>query len=358
MRALDTGTISACPIQWDAPRTSTSNARAAVHVARRGRHATGELRREHCHTVTIGDSIEAIVGAAWRSPRACGESSRAGSRRSHPPTDGARFMNGSENFTEHPDDESNAVPAEILDAAFDVPDPRRRLFAILGWAGAGFAVIAALSVAIAAMPHGLLDEVGFKSAATCVAVGLIGFVAVAAIASNLDEHQHAAAKVLLWVTVVVYSVLINVFAAALDLIWQAAEGFNLVGIVASAVAVAGAAVIGVLAVAVSTGFDSPVSAPLRWIILIVLATGPVWVFEPELWWIGVCAGVLLAFTVEMILAAALERWYVPEPALAACLVAGVTAIVLLVIYTIVRFALKLTAHAAAAGVEVSDAVQR
>lgn len=267
-------------------------------------------------------------------------------------------MNGSEDFTEYAGDASNELPAEVLDAAFDVPDPRRRLFAILGWAGAGFAVIAALSVAMAAIPHGLLDEIGFRSAATCVTIGLIGFVVVVAIALRLDEHQRAGAKVLLWATVVAYSGVINVFAAALNLTGQAAEGIHLVGLVAGAVAVAGAAIIGTLAVAVSTGFNSPLSAPLRWIILIALAAGPVWGFEPELWWVGVLAGVLLAFTVEMILVAALDYWHVPEPALAACLVAGVTAIVLLVIYTIVRYVLKLTAHATAAGVEISDAVQR
>ena len=50
--------------------------------------------------------------------------------------------------------------------------------------------------------------------------------------------------------------------------------------------------------------------------------------DPELWWVGLIAGFLLAITVEMTLAAALERPHVPEPALAACLVAGVTAIVI------------------------------
>ena len=39
--------------------------------------------------------------------------------------------------------------------------------------------------------------------------------------------------------------------------------------------------------------------------------------DPELWWVGLIAGFLLAITVEMTLAAALERPHVPEPALAA-----------------------------------------
>lgn len=67
--ALDTGTIGGRPIQWEAPRTSTSNARGAVHITRQGRSATGELCREYRHAVTIGDSTEEVVGTACRNPQ-------------------------------------------------------------------------------------------------------------------------------------------------------------------------------------------------------------------------------------------------------------------------------------------------
>ena len=67
---------------------------------------------------------------------------------------------------------------------------------------------------------------------------------------------------------------------------------------------------------------------------------PVYVVDSELWWVGLIGRFLLAVAVEATINEALKRWYVPEPALAACLVAGVTAVALLGIYVIVRFVLR------------------
>ena len=53
----------------------------------------------------------------------------------------------------------------------------------------------------------------------------------------------------------------------------------------------------------------------------------------------------------MTLGVALERVHVPEPALAACLVAGVTAIVILVLYALIRFGIRIAAGAVVVGAE-------
>ena len=60
------------------------------------------------------------------------------------------------------------------------------------------------------------------------------------------------------------------------------------------------------------------------------STGAALVLAPEMWWVGLIAGFLLAIVVEMTLDVALQRPHVPEPALAACLIAGITAIMHLV----------------------------
>ena len=119
-------------------------------------------------------------------------------------------------------------------------------------------------------------------------------------------------------------------------------GLDFVALVALAVAATGVAVIAVLAIAISIGFESPVRLFVRWGVFIALVAVPVYVIDPELWWAGLIGGFLLAIAVEATVNEALKRWYVPEPAIAACLVAGVTAVVLLVIYVVVRFVFRLT----------------
>ena len=104
----------------------------------------------------------------------------------------------------------------------------------------------------------------------------------------------------------------------------------------------------ILAAGVAAGFNA-LAMCARWVTYIAAAIGTLYAIDPELWWVGLIAGFLLAITVEMTLAAALERAHVPEPALAACLVAGVTAIVILVLYAIIRFGVRIAAGAVVIG---------
>ena len=243
----------------------------------------------------------------------------------------------------HVDPTHPGAPFDEEFPSIEAPGARRRLFTILAWAGGGFAAVAALSLVLAGFSDTLFGDVGIGSAAVCVGIGLVGFVAVVAIARELDEHHRVRAQVLFWVTTIAYAVLINVFAAAFNFDGSAETGFAFVAGVALAVAGVGAAVLGALAIAIVIGFENPFMLFVRWGVFIALVAVPVWAIDPELWWAGLIAGFLLAVAVETTINEALRRWHVPEPALAACLVAGVTAVVLLVIYVVVRFVLRLVA---------------
>ena len=230
-----------------------------------------------------------------------------------------------------------------IDAAWDewedaaphrsVPSPRTRLFKVLAWSGGGFAALTGLSLTLA----GQISGTAFHGGALAAGLGGAGFVGVVAVASRLVRR--IGAHVLLWITTVFYAVLINLFAAAFV--------FDPI-VAAGAVAATGVGALAILAVAVAIGFGA-VAMCVRWVTFIGLATGTSYAIDPGLWWFGLVAGSLLAITVEMILAAALERPHVPEPALAACLVAGITAIVILVLCALIRFGIRIAAGAVVVG---------
>ena len=114
----------------------------------------------------------------------------------------------------------------------------------------------------------------------------------------------------------------------------------------------GATALTILAAGVAVGF-SVLAMCVRWVTYIAAAIGTLYAIDPELWWVGLIAGFLLSVTVEMTLSAALERPHVPESALAACLVAGVTAIVILVLYALIRFGIRVAAGAVVIGTEAT-----
>ena len=239
--------------------------------------------------------------------------------------------------------EHRVVTHPPLDEEFpglEAPGVRRRLFTILAWAGGGFAAIAALSLVLASVLAQILGDIGVFAATLCVGAGVAGFVAVVRAAQQLDERHVGEAKTLFWITVVACAVLVSVFSTAFNIGGDPQLGLALVVWVALAVVATGAAVIAVLALAVAIGFDDPRMLFVRWGVFIAAVFIPVCVVDSELWWVGLIGGLALAGAVETTVNEALRRWYVPEPALGACLVAGVTTVVLLVIYVVVRFVLR------------------
>lgn len=219
------------------------------------------------------------------------------------------------------------------------PTSRARLFAVLGWAAAGFSAVAVLAAFIALLSESLFQDVGLGAGGLSVAVALAVFAGVVMIALQMTWQDRIAAQVLLWGTALVYAVLINVFAAALD---PGGGQAGVLGVVAS-ILLLGAGVLCVLGLAVGVGFEDDGKTFLRWLALLVLVAGPVTFVNPDVWWVGVIGGLLLAWAVDLVVSVALENPGVPGPALAACLVAGVSAVVLLVIFVIVRYVLRFVA---------------
>ena len=212
---------------------------------------------------------------------------------------------------------------------------RRRLFTVLGWTAAGFtgeAVLTALIV-LSEMPF---QGVGFLGAAISVAVGFAVFAGVFLMAFRMTSENRASAQALLWLTTLAYALLIHVFAATMGFgDDQARHILSL--LVAGTVLFVGVGVLLILATAVGVGYQSDGKTVLRWLAVLALVAGPVALLQPDAWWVGVLAGLLLAWAVDLVVSEALQHPDVPAPALAACLVAAVSAVVLLVIYAIIRF---------------------
>ena len=236
----------------------------------------------------------------------------------------------------------DSAEGEPLQLEEEPPASRAQLFAVLGWAAAGFAAVAVLAGLIALWSQTLFQEAGLGAGGISVGVGLAVFVGVVRMALQMTWEDRTAAQVLLWGTALVYAVLINVFAAALDL-GGGQAGTALFLFVVAAVLLVGAGVLSVLALAVGVGFEDDGKTFFRWLALLVLVAGPVTFVDPEAWWVGVIGGLLLAWAVHLVVSFALDHPDVPGPALAACLVAAVTAVVLLVILVIVRYVLRFVA---------------
>ena len=240
------------------------------------------------------------------------------------------------------DELNRYVPDEHERRPYDFHAHRRRhLLATLGWAAAGFATIALLSLALPALTEPLRSELALRTAGLCVGVAFVGFGCVAWIASRTRPHERRAAHVLLWTTVVVYAVIVNVFAASLGLVTaDLAVSPRLA--VSGAVAATGGGVVVVLGSAVALGFDAPWKDTVRWLGLVALGTAAVAAARPDLWWVGVIVGVILARAVATTLRHSLVGPGAPPPALAACLVAGFTGLALLAVYVVVRDVIRLT----------------
>lgn len=224
---------------------------------------------------------------------------------------------------------------------------RRRLFATLAWAGAGFVGVAVLASVLVPFSQSLFQGVGLSWASVSVAIGFAVFGGVMMLAVGLTEDDRSTAQFLLWGTAAVYAVLVHVFVAGLD-VTDGEAAHQLLFFVAGAVLASGGAVLLILALAVAIGFESNGSMFARWLAFVALTAGGVMLLDTDLWWVGLICGIMLAWAVDLTVSVALQHPDVPEPALAACLVAGVSAVVLLVILVVVRFVLRWVAEFLAA----------
>ena len=213
---------------------------------------------------------------------------------------------------------------------FTAPGVRRRLFTALAWVGAGYTVIAVLAPALAELSYRLVAGLEQLSASLCAVAGVAGFVAVLCIGNRLDRRNRTGAQVLLWSTVISYTVFINLAFAGFD-----SGARSTIEHVPPAVVNVGGSALASLLIAVAVR-----SVVLRVCVFVLVVLGPFLVLAPELWWFGLLCAVLLVVAVEVALHHALKLAYIPEPALAACLIAGFVVLPLAVFYVLVRFLLR------------------
>lgn len=222
---------------------------------------------------------------------------------------------------------------------------RARLFCVLAWATGGTVATTALAMVYATLGNVRVGLMGASGALNCILIELGVLAGVATLASRIAPSSHSAAHVLLWGTALVHMVLINAFASAFAA-GDAALGTAFSGFVASTVFAVGAGMVLMGCLATAIGFDGRHSTAIRWGVVLVLVGLPAALVAPGAWWTGVLAACLLAWTVDGVLDAIGRRRDSPAPALAACLVAGVVALVLVGVFSASRVALQFVARAA------------
>ena len=229
-------------------------------------------------------------------------------------------------------EQTRGMPAPLDDEppSTKAPGVRRRLFVVLAWAGGGFAAIAGLSLVLAPLSAHLLGGAGEITIGLCIGTAVGGFIPIGRTARQLDERHARLARVLFTVTVLGYAILINVLAAALHIGGEPDLGLAFSGMdTVAAAAAAGAGAIGILGLAITIGFESRLQRRVRWGACTAVVLIPVYTADPALWWAGLLGGLVLAAAVEATVKEALKRWHVPESAMAACLIAGVNAALVL-----------------------------
>ena len=200
---------------------------------------------------------------------------------------------------------------------------RARLLTALAWAVGAFAVLAVLSSELARVLGPSLGGIGMSGAVLCAVLAALGFVLVLRLARRPDAPERTDAQVLLGGTVLVSSGLVTVLAIG----FAPSDAAEFIPV--AVLNVAGSAIAAlIIAVVVPT-------RRLRVLVFSSIVLGPFLVLAPELSWLGLVCAFLLVVAVEVILHHAREMVHLPEPALAACLVAGVVVLpVLLVSLTV------------------------
>ena len=228
---------------------------------------------------------------------------------------------------------------------------RMHLLKAIAWAIGGFALIATGTLGIDAAEVTLPVIPSLGGAFLCVCAALAGSALIHLFALTRRWKDTKGPIILLAVTCVIYTLLSSAFAQAIGY-GQDAHGWT--ESVAGGVAFTGGGVAIVLGVGVAIGFDEDWKDWVRIAVMVVLGAVVAEYIDKDTWWIGGIAGALLA----RILKRAERYGGTPAAAIAACLVSGVTAVVLLAIYWAIRDALKIAFGAGLAGAAhtPSDAV--
>ena len=240
-------------------------------------------------------------------------------------------------------------PTSALDELIDDwSSSRRRLFAMVGWAGAGLLAIGVFGLlfsflypVLAALTGGALANMRVAGVAV-----LAGFALFGLIVRHIRRTQYPSrrrAQWLLWLASIACGFLVVVFSGALFVGEQfPSNQFPIfVRFVLPAVGGVAVAMFVVFGVAIGIGYVPSRGRTLaRWIALIALVAVPVYTIAPDYVWIGIVAGVVIAWGVDLLVKFAISRPDVPNEAFAACLVTGICAAAMWVVLLLVRYALR------------------
>ena len=256
-------------------------------------------------------------------------------------------------MTHHIPDAAYEVLADAEPAAPTVS--RQRVLAIVGWALAGFAATAAATYAIGALGSDLFRDPSLWWIGSAVVISVLLLIAVVHLTGMLSEADQLAAHGLLWFTAVADAVLINVFAASMrPEAGKQVEQHLWLLLVSGVVPAVGAALLLILGIAALIGTGGFGQTVARWLTITAIIAGPVVWFDPQAWWVGVVGGALLACGTDFVRSLARYRPDIPAPALGACLVAGVTALVLIVVYLVFRVIVRIYLFIAQIGLAASS----
>jgi len=229
---------------------------------------------------------------------------------------------------------------------------RSRLFSVYAWTFCGLAATALLTAAILYFTknQGLPLPTGGLGASVTIAAIL--FLVVMKVSSQLNPNDEGTAYFLLCLVPVSNALLACTFPGLITNMFGS-EDMSLqketIKLLATVYFVVSSAVIIILPINILIGFGSTEQGIFRWIVNIAIITIPIIALQgPESWWIGLVGGFLFAHIVSAAFKIATNNPQIPSPALAACLVAGVGFVVLLIVYLIIRFTLRTLAAITAA----------
>lgn len=226
---------------------------------------------------------------------------------------------------------------------------RSRLFSIYAWTFCGLVATALLAAAILHFTEnrGLPLPTGGLGAS--VVISAILFLVVMKVSRGLNPDDEGTAYFLLCLVPVSNALLACTFPGLLTNMFGSEDmspQTDIIILLTIIYSVFSSVIIIILPINILIGFNSTEQAIFRWIVNIaIIAMPPIISPEgPEPWWIGLMMGLISGFGFAYLVSAAFKiatnNPQIPSPALAACLVAGVGFIVLLIVYLIIRFTLR------------------
>ena len=242
-------------------------------------------------------------------------------------------------------DLDNYNSEESFELIHKIASARRRLFGTLGWTVGGLLAVAVLGgiMSLVYMPlasRGPLTHPGL--AGTSVLLGFGVFFVVKRRSGSLRWDESRSAKWLFWLTCVAYALIVNLFGGGL--LGLVPEAKFIPWVLPSIVALLVALVAGI---AIGIGYQrSKLRTALRWCSLagltgvMTMAAAATAGFPAEGLAGGFLFGLVIAWCTDFAVKHAIEGYGAPEPAIAACLLAGTSAVAIWISWLLIRYSTR------------------